>query len=59
MYGYIAIWNGKRAEIQANSLFDAKTKAIEILKVPKSKQGLLSVMLAEKDGKEVTHTPDF
>ena len=42
--GYIAMYNGKRAEIDAETLFEAKKKAIQELKVPKSKQGLLSVM---------------
>lgn len=42
--GYIAMYNGKRAEIDADTLFEAKKKAIQELKVPKSKQGLLSVM---------------
>ena len=42
--GFIAIYNGKRVEIDADTLFEAKKKAIQELKVPKSKQGLLSVM---------------
>jgi len=42
--GFIAIYNGKRVEIEAETLLDAKKKAIQELKVPKSKQGLLSVM---------------
>jgi len=55
--GYIAMWNGKREEIYADSLYAAKLKAIEKMKIPKSKQGLLSVTLAEKDGEDVVHTP--
>ena len=42
--GFVAMYNGKRAEIDADTLFEAKKKAIQELKVPKSKQGLLSVM---------------
>ena len=42
--GFIAMYNGKRVEIEAETLLDAKKKAIQELKVPKSKQGLLSVM---------------
>lgn len=55
MNGYIAFFNGKRAEIYAESLYAATLKAIGQLKVPKSKRGLLSVVLAEKDGEQVTH----
>ena len=54
--GYIALFQGKKAEIYADSLYDAKLKAIEQLRVPKGKQGLLSVTLAEKDGEEVSHS---
>ncbi|MFK4131985.1 hypothetical protein ACI2KR_06775 [Pseudomonas luteola] len=56
MYGYIAFFNGKRAELYADSLFDAKLKAIAHFKPAKSKQHLVSVMLAEKDGEPVIHS---
>lgn len=56
-YGYVVFYNDKRLELYATSLFDAKLKAIEQLKVPKSKQGLLAVMLAEKNDETVTHDP--
>jgi hypothetical protein len=65
MNGYIAFFNSKRAEIYANTLLEAKTKAIAQFKAPKSKQHLVSVTLAETDvqpdghGKQVTHTPDM
>lgn len=56
-HGYIAFYGGKRIEIHADSLYAAKLKAIEMLKVPKSKQGLLAVELAETDeGGQVTTT---
>ena len=42
--GFIAIYNEKKVEIEADTLLEAKKKAIQELKVPKSKQGLLSVM---------------
>lgn len=48
---YIAFFQGKRKEIWAKSQWDAVQKARSELKVPKSKQGLLSVMLAD-----VTHS---
>jgi len=59
MNGYIAIYNSKRVEIMADSLYGAKVQAISELRVPKSKQGLLSVTLAEKNGEQVTHLPLF
>jgi hypothetical protein len=55
-HGYIAFYNNRRVEIQANTLWEAKQKAVEMLKVPKSKQGLLAVELAEKDGGEQVTT---
>lgn len=42
--GFIAMYNGKKADIEADTLLEAKKKAIEKLNVPKSKQGLLSVV---------------
>lgn len=55
--GYVAFYNGKRHELYAESLYAAKLKAIDHFKAPKSKQHMVSVVLAEKDGKEVTHNP--
>ena len=55
-HGYIAFYGGKRVEIQAPTLWDAKKQAIAMLRVPKSKEGLLAVELAEKDGEQVTTT---
>lgn len=48
---YIAFFQGKRKEIWAKSQWDAVQKTRSELKVPKSKQGLLSVVLAD-----VTHS---
>lgn len=59
MNGYIAFYNCKQIEIHAKSLYEAKVEALKQLKVPKSKQGLLAVVLAEKDGKQVVHAADF
>ena len=42
--GFIAMYGGKKINIVADSLYAAKLKAIEEFKVPKSKQGLLSVV---------------
>ena len=43
--GYIAFYNKKRIEIPLDigGIYDAKLEAIKILKVPKSKQGLLAI----------------
>lgn len=47
--GYIALYNGNRLEFYPSSLYAAKTRAIAYFNVPKSKQGLLAVELAEKE----------
>lgn len=57
--GYAAFYNGKTYGLYANSLLDAKNKAVEHFKVPKSKQHMVSVILAEKDDKPVVHKPNF
>lgn len=57
MNGYICFYNGKRWECYANSLYEAKKKAIEHFKPRKSQQHMISVALAEKDGRTVTHSP--
>ena len=44
---YFAFWKGKKHEVEADSLYAAKTKAIDMLKIPKSKQSLLAIMNAE------------
>lgn len=54
MNGYIALYQGKTTELHADSLYAAKTKAVEYFKPPKSKHHLVSVHLAEKDGETVT-----
>lgn len=58
MNGYICFYSGKRVEIMADTLYAAKLKAIAALKVPKSKQHMVSVTLAEKEGEQVTTTID-
>ena len=54
MNGYIAFYNGKQKEIMASSLYGAKLAAIEYFNVSKSKQSLIAVVLAEKNGEQVT-----
>lgn len=63
MNGYIAIYNGKKAEIYADTLYDAKKKAIDVKGpfggVPLTKWNTVAIMLAEKDGEPVIHDPMF
>ena len=59
MFGYIAFYNNRRHELPADSLFAAKQKAVAHFKVKPKQAHMVSVMLAEKDGQPVTHTPDF
>ena len=56
MNGYIAIYNGKKTEVYADSLYAAKQKAITEFRAPKSKQHMISVMLAEKGVEAVIHS---
>ncbi len=55
MNGYIAFYQGNQKEVFADSIWQAKQKAIAELSVPKKKQGLLSVVLAEVEGNQVIH----
>ena len=55
MNGYIGFYNGNTVEILAATLFEAKTKALAHFRAPKSKQHMVHVELAEKDGEPVTH----
>lgn len=59
MNGYVVFYNNQRIEIYAESLSEAKEKAVQELRVPRSRRGQVAIMLAEKDGEQVTHTADF
>jgi hypothetical protein len=48
---FYAFFNNKKIEIDGNSLWDAKQKAIKQLNVPKSKVGLLAVVNASEHDK--------
>lgn len=54
MNGYVAFYRGKRTEVYANTSYEAQQKAALHFKAKKSYE--VTVMLAEKDGKPVTHT---
>lgn len=47
--GYVVIYNGKNHDVYAKDLYSAKKQFIDAMKVPKSKQHSLAIMLAEKD----------
>lgn len=47
--GYVVIYNGKNHDVYASDLWAAKKKFIGEQRIPKSKQGLVSVIPAEKD----------
>jgi hypothetical protein len=58
MHGYLAFYNGQRAEIRAASLYAAKLAAVAHFKVRKSREHMVSVVFAERaDGPAVTHAP--
>ena len=55
MNTYIAFFNGRQLEVQAVGHYQAVLKARIGLKVSKSKEGLLSVVIAAKQGGSVVH----
>ena len=57
LYGYVCFYNGKRHELRAPSLYAAKQAAVRHFKTPRSKEHMVSVVLAERpDGTEVVHS---
>jgi len=57
MNGYKAFYNGKQADIYAESLYQAKMEAIKHFKPRRSQEHMVSVVLCEKDGETVVHQP--
>mgnify|MGYP001605607598 CR=1 FL=1 len=57
MNGYKAFYKGKTLDVFAMTSYEAQKKAAELFKAKKSYD--VTVMLAEKDGKQVVHTPNF
>lgn len=53
---YKAFYNQKEIQFKAASQWDATLQARKELRVPKSKLGLLSVMLVAIDDKPITHS---
>jgi len=54
MNGYIGFYKGKQYEVEAETSFEARTKIVKSLKVKKDYE--ITVLLAEKNGEQVTHT---
>lgn len=59
MNTYQAFYANKQITVTANDLFGAVIYARENLRVPKSKQGLLSVMLVAKGNQQVVHSTAY
>jgi len=58
MNGYIAFYNGKQIEVYADTSYEAQKTTIAQLRPPKSKQHMVTVVLAEKNGQQVTHSTE-
>jgi len=56
MNGYVAFYNGMQYHVEATSSYAACEKAKLYFKPAKSKAHMVHVMLAEVEGKQVTHT---
>lgn len=54
MNGYVCFYRGKRIEVHAETTFEAQQKAAAQFKARKSYE--VTVMLAEKNGEQVTHS---
>ena len=55
MNGYIAFYRGRKAEVHADTAYAAQQKAAALFRARKSYE--VTVVLAEKKGEQVTHTP--
>lgn len=55
--GYIAFYKGKQVEVMADTSLEAQSLAAHYWRV--KKQYDVTVVLAEKKGQPVVHTPDF
>ena len=55
MNGYVCFYKGKRIEILAETSFQAQEKAAKQFKAKKTWE--VTVVLAEKQGQQVTHNP--
>lgn len=53
--GYIAFFKGRSIEVYADTSYEAQRKAARVFRAKKTYQ--VTVVLAEKGGKPVVHTP--
>jgi len=56
MNGYVGFYKGKKYEVHAESILSARDKIAGLAKAKKAYD--VVVMLAEKDGKPVVHSPN-
>jgi hypothetical protein len=59
MNGYVCFYKNSRLEVYANTSYEAQQKAADQLNVKPKQRHMISVVLAEKNGQQVTHTPTF
>lgn len=59
MNTYAYFYNGRQGEIEADSLYQAVQRAREYLRVPKSRRGLLSVLLTHRGDQEISQSTQF
>lgn len=57
MNGYKAFYKGRQTEVNADTSYEAQQKAAAFFKAKKSYE--VTVVLCEKQGQQVVHTPDF
>jgi hypothetical protein len=57
MNGYKCFYRGKTCEVYAASSYEAQQKAALVFKAKKSYE--VTVVLCEKAGEQVVHTPTF
>ena len=57
--GYVAIFENRREEIEAQSLYEARKTAMAIFKPKKDREFMVSVLLATVGEREITHAPTF
>lgn len=57
MNGYICFFKGRKVEVRANTSFEAQQAAVVALKLKPKQRVDITVVLAEKDGQQVTHVP--
>lgn len=57
MNSYIAFYKDKRVEVKATSSYEAQVDAQKLLKIKDSQRYQITVVLAMKDDRQVTHLP--